>query len=128
VSDAVLDASALLAYIRREPGAAVVERAIRIGSSISTVSVAEVVSKLSELGVTDEDIRQILASMALEIVPFDRTQAFLAGFLRLRTRHLGLSLGDRACLALAEYLDVPALTADRIWQSLSVGIEIRLIR
>jgi PIN domain nuclease of toxin-antitoxin system len=77
---------------------------------------------------TDEDIRRILDSMALEIVPFDQAQALRTGLLRSHTRHMGLSLGDRACLALAEHLAVPAFTADRIWQSLNIGIEVRLIR
>ena len=62
------------------------------------------------------------------VVPFDARQAIIASDLRPSTRHLGLSLGDRACLALANSLGAPVMTADRAWAALDVGISITVIR
>jgi len=70
----------------------------------------------------------VVAVMDLRVVPFDGLQARTAARLRSTTRHAGLSLGDRACLALADRLGYPVVTADRVWASLEVGIEIIMIR
>jgi PIN domain nuclease of toxin-antitoxin system len=128
VSEAGIDSSALLALLNGESGAEQVRHALDAGASISTVNLCEVVSKLGEWGRSEEDIRAEINALGLEIVAFDEAQAFRAGILRTPTRSAGLSLGDRACLALAEHLGVPVLTADRIWQTMNVGVEIRLIR
>lgn len=131
----VIDASALLAYFHAEAGAEAVEEALADGCSMSMVNWAEVLSKVAELGKPSRDFLAELADRkllgtALHLVPFDLADAAVVGDLRPLTRPLGLSLGDRACLALATRLGAPVLTADRAWSELEPELEIpiRLIR
>jgi PIN domain nuclease of toxin-antitoxin system len=129
----VLDASALLAHLRDEPGADVVADAIASGAVISTVNLAEVFSRVADRG---EDPAKLAAELtqsglldgAITVEPFTAADAIDAGRLRPLTRDAGLSLGDRACLALARRLDAPALTADTDWQGVAHGVELRPIR
>lgn len=97
-------------------------------AKIGAVNLSEVVAKLQERGVPDDAIDQSLADLDLTIVPFDQDQAMRAGKLRLVTRHAGLSLGDRACLAVASSMGAVAITTDQAWTKLSVDIEILLAR
>ena len=124
----VLDASALLALLNQEYGSEQVTEAIADGAAISAVNFSEVVAKLSHAGMTEAAIHESLDSLGLEIVAFDASLAYQAGFLRPLTKRAGLSLGDRACLALAQYLNLPTLTTDRVWESLSLGIAVQVIR
>ena len=129
----VLDASALLAHLRDEPGADVVAEAIAGGAVISTVNLAEVFSRVADRG---EDPAKLAAELtqrglldgAISVEPFTAADAIDARRLRPLTRDAGLSLGDRACLALARRLDAPALTADTDWQGVDHGVELRPIR
>lgn len=123
----VLDASAIIALLRREPGFERVS-AVAATAQVSTVNLAEVGSFLTMAGQSPPQVRVILASLRLDQVPFDTALALEVARLRPLTRHLGLSLGDRACLALAGLRRLPALTADRLWADLDLGIEIQLIR
>ena len=130
---AVLDASALLALLLDEPGAQRVEEAVAEGASMSTVNLAEVLSKLAERGIPPEEAEERLREegllgQTLQVLPFTEEDALLVARLRPLTRPLGLSLGDRACLALASRLHLPALTADATWAGLSVGVEVEVIR
>ncbi|MBD2547324.1 type II toxin-antitoxin system VapC family toxin [Planktothricoides raciborskii] len=130
---AVLDASALLTYLQGEPGADAVADALIQKAVISAVNWAETLSKLAERGqdpdaVTTQLREQGLLDQALIIYSVDEELGRHIAKLRTATRSLGLSLGDRACLALALKLNLPALTSDRIWETLSVGVEIRVIR
>lgn len=123
-----LDASALLALLRGEPGAGQVALALP-EAVISAVNLSEVAAKLSDYGIPAQDIAATFGQLDLDVRPFDAAQAYIAGGLRQPTRGKGLSLGDRACLALAAQLRVAAMTADRAWAGLSLdGIEVRLIR
>ena len=79
-------------------------------------------------GLSPGQVKEIFTETSVATVSFDEQQAFAAGELRTSTRALGLSLGDRACLGLARLLGVPALTADRKWSGLDIGVEVRLIR
>jgi PIN domain nuclease of toxin-antitoxin system len=124
----VLDASALLALLQREPGAERVVVAITAGAAISTVNLAEVAGKLTEAGMSAEATMAAIESLELDIVAFDQPLAIRTGSLRPMTRALGLSLGDRACVALAEQLGLPILTSDRTWVDAVPGLEVRLIR
>lgn len=126
---AVLDASALIALILREPGTEIVE-AVLTDSAVSAVNLAEVVGFLARNGTTGPDIRKLMDAVESEIVPFDPELAYAAGLLVPATRAAGLSLGDRACLALARQLGVRALTTDRAWPRIAaaVQVEIQLIR
>lgn len=126
---AVLDASALIALILREPGAEIVE-AVLTDSAVSAVNLAEVVGFLARNGTTEPDIRKLIEAVESEIVPFDAELAYTAGLLVPATRAAGLSLGDRACLALARRLGVKAVTTDRAWSRIAaaVEVEVELIR
>jgi PIN domain nuclease of toxin-antitoxin system len=126
-SEVVLDASALLALLNSEPGSATVAAAFP-GVSISAVNLSEVVAKLVERSMPAEAVRTILEDLDLDIHPFDAEAAHRAGALRTATRQLGLSFGDRACLALGRQLGRPVLTTDGVWGSLDLGVTVRAIR
>jgi PIN domain nuclease of toxin-antitoxin system len=123
----VLDASALLAFVTGEPGGEIVADAIG-DAVISTVNFAEAVTKLIDRGASLDGARDVLGIAEYGIVEFDRGQAEATGALIAKTRKRGLSLGDRACLALAQRERIPALTADRGWADLDVGVDVRLFR
>lgn len=127
MKETVLDATALLALLQEEPGAETVAEAIP-QSSISAINLAEVVGKLVDSGMPEEAVRTALSGLGIEVIPFDEDLAYRTGLLRPLTRPYGLSLGDRACLALGQRLGRPVLTADRVWASLKVGVKVRVIR
>jgi ribonuclease VapC len=123
----VLDASAIIALLKSEPGADFV--ADRLSSSIvSAVNLAEVSTKLADYGMDSAKIELAVAEFVDVCQSFDPSQALKVGSLRAQTRLKGLSLGDRACLALAHATSRTALTADRAWVDLDVGVAIELIR
>ncbi len=122
----VVDASALLALLQGEPGGKSVETAVE-GSAMSAVNWSEVHHRLAR-GIDVSELRSDVEALGLELVPFAVADAELAATLWSSTRHLGLSLGDRACLALARRLERPALTADRAWLDLDVGVRVHAIR
>jgi ribonuclease VapC len=124
----VLDASALLALLNQEPGSERVAACIANGAAISTVNLSEVVAKLSDASIPEEVTREILSVLGIVVIDFDTVLAYDAGLLRPLTRQVGLSLGDRACLALARRLNLPAVTTDKVWQKLSLDIAVQLIR
>jgi ribonuclease VapC len=123
----VIDSSALLALIYEEKGYDIVEPYLQ-HAVISTVNLTEVVSYLTEKGMDIKEARLLLEDLAIEIVPYDDEQAFLAGELRKKTKLKGLSLGDRACLALAMVEELQVLTADKAWADVKVGVKVKLIR
>ena len=128
MSSCVLDASALIALFHQEPGSDKVAQAIEEGAVISTVNLSEVASKLTELGTPETLIQTAINVLELTLVDFNAELAYKAGFLRSLTKNAGLSLGDRACLALAQHLNLPALTTDRVWKDLLPDITVQLIR
>ncbi|HEY3445697.1 MAG TPA: type II toxin-antitoxin system VapC family toxin [Myxococcales bacterium] len=128
MSSAVLDASALLAMLADEPGAQEAAEAVAAGAAMSAVNLSEVVAKLTEHELSEEEAREVLAPLSLEIVAFDQEHAWRAGALRLATRGHGLSLGDRACLSLGVTLGLPVLTTDRAWKKLPLEVEVRVLR
>jgi ribonuclease VapC len=133
VNKSVLDASAFLAYLRDEPGAEIVENALIDGCYISIINWVEVLSKVVDLGESpDEIIKRLrdegLLENSLEIIACNEEDAITIAKFRPLTKSAGLSLGDRACLALGKRLNLPVLTADKVWTSLSLGITITLIR
>jgi PIN domain nuclease of toxin-antitoxin system len=123
----VLDASALLAFVRREVGADTIEPLLS-RSVISSVNWAEVLQRAISLSLGIQGRREDLESLGLRILPFDAEDAESTALLWPSTRRAGLSLGDRACLSLAQKLGLPALTADRGWTALNLEVEVRLIR
>ena len=122
----MLDASALLAFVLKEPGKEVVAKNLT-NAVISTVNLSEVAAKLSERGFEHLSIRALLPALGMEIVPFDSEDAFAAGELRAATRPLGLSFGDRACIALARKREIPIATSDSAFHAPSLGLKILTI-
>ena len=124
----LLDASALLAYLQREPGLEAVREALREGAAISAVNLAEVAGKLKARGKDPERIVRRLLAMGLEVLPFTLEEALEAGALDPLTRPLGLSLGDRACLAAGKVRGLAVLTADRTWAGVVPGVDVVVVR
>jgi PIN domain nuclease of toxin-antitoxin system len=124
---AVLDASALIALIKGEPGADLVHELLP-RATISAVNWIEVIEVIAGLGVSTAERRTQVSELGISLAPLTPAQAESAAALRPSTRSAGLSVADRACLALALELDLPAMTADRAWADLDVGVEVKLIR
>ncbi len=116
----VLDASALLAFLFEEPGGEAVGKGLA-SSVISAVNLSEVIAKSAERGAEVEHVRNDLTDVGIEVAVFDADAAEATAALRPDTRSAGLSLGDRACLALARRLQLPAVTADKAWKSMSIA-------
>jgi len=127
VSSIVLDSSAILALIDEEAGSDAVRKVLR-DSTVSTVNLAEVYSKLDERGKDVHDAAAEVLESITKIEPFTEEHARITGWLRRRTRGSGLSLGDRACIALAIAIGAEIYTADSIWRQSDVGCKIHLIR
>lgn len=123
----VLDASALLAYLQDEPGWETID-AVLAESVISSVNWAEVIQKSIAAEVDTDGMLDELQALGMKIESFTIDNAELAGRLWKQTRQVGLSLGDRACLSLGLHLKVPVLTSDRVWASLDLPLDIRVIR
>lgn len=131
MSDApcVIDASALLCLLLAEPGARRVADALETRTClISAINLSEVIAKLDEVGVPSRELEGLAASLRLEVAPFDERQALACGLLRKKTQSIGLSLGDRACLTLAEQCGAVALTADRAWSRAKVDVAVEVLR
>lgn len=123
----VLDASALLALLFGEPGHDRVA-VVADGASVSTVNLAEVLTRFARDGHPVAAVLRRLETYAIEWAPFDDAHAAEVAALWPQTRRAGLSLADRACLALALDRGMPVLTADRVWAGLGLPVEIQLIR
>jgi ribonuclease VapC len=128
MSSIVLDASALLAVLNGETGADKLTPQLLSNSTSSTVNLAEVQGKLVDRGLSPRDAWEATLSPIREATAFTAEHARTAGNLIAQTRALGLSLGDRACLALGLALQAPVYTADQSWRSLKLGIRIHVIR
>jgi PIN domain nuclease of toxin-antitoxin system len=133
MADYVIDSSSVLAFAFAEPGADIV---IKIAADddnhpvVSSVNMAEILAKMIDKGIARDVALDIMAPLALDESPFDHASARASSDLRTATRHLGLSLGDRSCLALGRSRRAPILTADRKWLDIAddVGVEIVVTR
>jgi PIN domain nuclease of toxin-antitoxin system len=123
---AVLDASVLLAHMSGERGSEAFPE-LAEDALLSAVNLAEIFTKLIEWDLTEFEASTVYR-YGFHVVPFDRELAYQTGLLRPVTRVLGLSLGDRACLALAQREGLPVLTTDRNWNKLNIGVEIKVLR
>lgn len=128
MSRIVLDASVLLAILNEEPGADKLTPQLLQSATSSTVNLAEVQGKLVSRGIDPKTAWEATLSPIREPAVFTDEQARIAGTLVAETSGLGLSLGDRACLALGISLAAPVYTADRQWKSLRLGIKIHVVR
>jgi ribonuclease VapC len=122
----IIDASAIIALIKKEKGAEIVESHLK-GAVMSSVNFSEAVAVLARK-MPREIIVSILTKLISEVIPFDERQAVEAGMLYQETKQFGLPFGDLACLALAKIKKLPVLTADAIWSKLTLDIEIKNIR
>lgn len=122
-----LDASALLAFLFAEPGHEQVAAQLD-AACVSTVNLAEVASRFACDGHDPREVCRRIAASPVEIVPFLAADAAITAALVPVTRKHGLSLGDRACLALAMARRIPALTADSAWTALRLPVPVQLIR
>ncbi len=127
MSDVVFDSSVVLAWLLREPGSdtilPLIPRAV-----ISSVNAAETQSQLVRRGAEPKAAWESVVSSVRAVIAFDSAQAEAAGSLIAETLPYGLSLGDRACLALGLAMQSPVYTADRAWTQLQIGLDVRLIR
>jgi ribonuclease VapC len=126
-SEHVLDASAVLAMLLNEPGSEFVAEIVP-GAAINAANLAEIVSKLIDYGYDEQAARGLLTGFHMNVVPLDEELAYVAASLRSSTMSEGLSLGDRACLATAQTLKAVAVTTDRKWAKLDIGVKVQLAR
>jgi ribonuclease VapC len=126
-TDIVADASAVIALLVGEPFTHFDPSGLA-NAFISAVNLSEVFKRLQEIGMPESEVATAVSRLNLRVVDFDEPQARAAARLRSVTRHAGLSLADRACLALGEKRGYPVVTADRAWASLDLGVEVVLIR
>jgi PIN domain nuclease of toxin-antitoxin system len=128
VSEFVLDASAVLAFLNQETGAETIAPYLA-KAAMSAVNLSEVIAKLAERGIPEELIREFIEQLNMKVVSVDKEQAIVAGLLRPETKALGLSLGDRMCLTLGLQLQQPVITTDRQWDKLRIeGVEVHVVR
>lgn len=129
MSEVVLDASALLAFLKGEAGGSAV-RPLLPNSVMSAINLAEVATTFIHAGMPADEVELALRELPIRIVPLDEDQSYQASELSPLTADKGLSLGDRCCLALARSLALPALTCDRAWGGLppAMGVEVKLVR
>jgi ribonuclease VapC len=127
MSETVLDASAIVAVIKREPGFDNV-LPVLFGGIVSSINIAEVVTWYAMRNFSQDNIRTAINDLRVRVMQFDQPRAVAAGLLASRTMRRSLSLADRACLALALELGLPVLTADQAWIGLDLGVDVRLIR
>jgi PIN domain nuclease of toxin-antitoxin system len=124
----ILDASALLALIQEESGAEMIKPLLKF-SVMSTVNIAETLSVLQRANITPQEGLILITDIITTIIPFDLEQAEQVAKLHLLVQSKGLSLADRACIALGIKLQIPIYTADKIWKELKInGADIQLIR
>ena len=124
--DDILDASAVLTVLQNEKGQENVVPILET-SAISRVNVTEILTKLIEKGMSSDEAQEVFDNLDLQVIEFDKNQSLKAAELRPLTKHLGLSLGDRCCLALAIIENLPAVTADKNWAQLTF-CKIKVIR
>lgn len=128
MSRCVIDSSALLALLNQEPGSEQLTPALMKGAILGAVNAAEVQTKLVDSGGDPQKVWQYVVGLVSAVEPFQESHAQIAGTLVTKTKLLGLSLGDRACIALGISLGLPIYTADRAWTKLKLGIRVHLLR
>jgi ribonuclease VapC len=124
----LLDASAVLALLFGEAGSDTVASALQQHDCrITAANQAEVIAKLIDRGLTQNDVQQALSSLPITVIDSTAADGEIAGYLRSVSRNLGLSLGDRLCLAAGQRLNTPVMTADQAWLGLSEALGLKII-
>ena len=126
MSKYVIDSSVILAILKNEPGAEAVQYLDE--GIISAVNMAEVITKLFQLGYPKNDMTNIFKLLPVSTVAFDKDSIFTSASIYEIAKKFGLSFGDRACLSLGIDKNLPVLTADRVWIKLDLPVEVKLIR
>lgn len=125
----VMDASAMLAQMQSEIGADVVDNLVLEHECvISTVNLTEVATKLMDKGLAPAQLARTLKELDVQPIDFDQEQSLLCAKLRVTTKSAGLSLGDRACLALAQLMQGTAVTSDHAWQDVKKAVDIKILQ
>ena len=129
MASCVIDTWAVFVDLQGEPGAQEARRWLR-DAAISSVNLHEIVAKATEKGATPDQARELIAKLRLHVHTHDADAAVEAGLMRVATKPKGLGLGDRACLALAKRLNLPAVTADAAWVELAdeLGVQVVMVR
>jgi ribonuclease VapC len=126
---AVIDASALLAFLKDESTPLHELESLLPKSIMSSVNACEVATVMARLGIPSEEVKGLIEETIGEVIPFAKEHYVLAAKLWSTTKPYGLSLGDRACLSLAQYMNLPVFTADQIWAKLEIeNLQINLVR
>lgn len=129
MNKAVIDSSTLLAFIKDESFSLKEIESILPHAVISSVNICEVATVLMRLEMPINTIEELINETIGDIIPFDKELSLAAAKLWEKTKSYGLSLGDRACIALGQKLQLPIYTADKIWSELKLeNVEIKLIR
>ena len=125
----VIDTSAVFIDLQNERGASEARKWLR-NAAVSSVNLHEIAAKMVEKGASRDQARTVIEKLRLTVHPLSAEEAIEGGFLRIATKAQGLGLGDRACLALAKRLDLPAVTGDRAWAEMAdeLGIEVVVVR
>jgi ribonuclease VapC len=124
----VLDASALLAVSNGERGADLVMELINTKECVvSSINMAEIATRLLDLGLPIKDLERGIAQFGVDVIDFNQAQALACAALRPLTKSAGLSLGDRACLAVAQLMQGCAVTADRAWLDVATDIQVDIL-
>lgn len=125
----VMDASALLAQMQSEIGCELIDNLVLEHECVvSTVNLVEVATKLIDKGLAPEQLARTLKELDVQPIDFDQEQAVLSAKLRASTQSAGLSLGDRACLALAQLMQGTAVTADHAWQDVKSVVDVKILQ
>jgi PIN domain nuclease of toxin-antitoxin system len=127
----ILDASAVLAFLQGEPGEDIVRLALQSDSCVVTAAnQAEIIAKIVDRGVDAVVFKTVINQLGYPVIDITAQDGECAGWMRGQTRLIGLSLGDRLCLAVAKRLKAVVLTADRPWLAMAqpLGLDIRCIR
>jgi ribonuclease VapC len=124
-----MDASALLALMQSEIGCEVVENLLQEQECvISSVNLTEVATRLIDRGLAPEQLMRVLKEFDVQPIDFDQEQALAAAKLRIATKFAGLSLGDRACLALAQCMQGVAVTSDHAWDDVKKALDVKILQ
>lgn len=124
----LLDASALIAVMMGESGAEAVERHLDSGVSITSVNLAETISKLMQYGFSAEELEEVIVESQIQVVPFEKAHALLMPIFQPYIKSHNLSLADRVCLSVAQKNGYIVLTTDTTLAKLALDINVRLIR
>lgn len=123
----VLDSSVILAFLFNEPGGTNLLELLEFPCVLNSVNFSEVLIKLKSRGMLNDKLRLLIEQSGIEIIAWDSAMAWMAQELNIPFGK-GLSLADQVCITTAAYFKCPVVTADTLWSTLSLPVEVKLIR